>query len=81
MQNFLTKKLLGEMWNHGCKERTCANAFLFQDQLSKYSDEFINHPHEQMVFERGAIFVDSSSDSNFEESIMLIYEFEELDEN
>jgi hypothetical protein len=34
-----------------------------------------------MVFERGAIFVDSSSDSNFEESIMPIYEFEELDEN
>lgn len=69
------------MWNHGCKERTCANAFLFQDQLSVDQDESTSHPHEQMVFKRGVIFVDFSSDSNFEESIMPIYEFEELDAN
>jgi len=34
-----------------------------------------------MVFKRGVIFVDFSSDGNFEESIMPIYEFEELDAN
>ncbi len=27
------------MWNHACKERTCANAFFFQDQLNEDQDE------------------------------------------
>jgi hypothetical protein len=34
-----------------------------------------------MVFKRGVIFVDFSSDSNFEKSIMPMYKFEELDGN
>jgi hypothetical protein len=34
-----------------------------------------------MVFKRGVIFIDLSSDSNVTKSIMPIYEFEELDAN
>jgi len=34
-----------------------------------------------MVFKRRVIFVDFSSDSNFEKSIIPIYEFEKLDAN